>query len=1657
MKTIARTTFTTIKTEGGILPADLLQRITEGRDLEGLRPEDYHLFAGERLNEAINRAWNRCLGAWQAFDAQRARLPESDRGTRLTRERWLLVLFQELGYGRLQYAGSLPLHAHEPESLAYPISHVWGGMPIHLVSFRQDLDRRPQTADRDASPVGSRSSAIGGQTFSGRSPHSLMQEFLNRSDDYLWGIVSNGLRLRVLRDNVSLTRAAFVEFDLEALFTGEHYADFTALWLLCHQSRVENGDPSHFWLERWSQTAAEQGVRALDALRDGVQEAIAALGRGFLAHRANAALRVRLKSGTLSTQDYYRQLLRVVYRLIFLLVAEERELLLVEDDPGDEVTRWQGDKVTDSPGHPVTPSPGHQVAASSRRLVMQYYSISRLRDLAATLRGGPHADLYRGVRLLFTLLREGYAPLGLPGLGSFLFSAEATPDLDAVELANGDLLAAIRALTLTTEGNVRRAVDYRNLGSEELGSVYESLLELHPQLNVDAGTFTLALAAGSERKTTGSYYTPSSLIQALLDTALEPVIHDKVTRWQGDKVTSSPPHPVTPSPGHQVTPSREATLLSIKVVDPACGSGHFLIAAAHRLAHHLAQIRTGDAEPAPADLRAALRDVVRHCIHGVDLNPMAVELCKVALWMETLDPGKPLSFLERNLQCGNSLFGATPALLHRGIPDEAFEPLTGDDKEVCREARKKNKAERSGQLSLFQPDLQPWQQLGNLAEALQDLEAPEETLEDVRRKEERYADLVRSAGYRFGQLRADAWCAAFVWPKDKATPYALTEESYRRLERNPYDVPKWMGEMIADLRERYAFFHWHLAYPDVFTPKSREALEATPEDVMGWDGGFDVVLGNPPWERIKLQEKEFFAERAPEIAGARTAAERGRLIQALPKSDPLLWQVYQDALRDSEAQSHFLRASGRYPQSAVGDINTYQVFAGLVRQLRGARGRVGVVLPTGIATDYYNKDYFGALVEGRELASLYDFENAAPLFPGVHRSYKFCLLTLTGPEAPADAADFAFFLHQPEQLRDPERRFALTASDFRRINPNTQTCPIFRTRRDAELTRAIYARVPVLVNETTGENPWGVSFLRMFDMTNDSGLFRTQEQLEAEGFTLHGNRFTRWDEVYLPLYEAKMIEPYDHRYAGVIHYPDRVRTGEPEETTLEQHQNPNFCPMFRYWVSKKETLSDFVESGGFLVYKDITTASSERTFKTAIIPFAAVANSAPLINCSSPINIEQTQCLLGDFNSFVIDYMSRQKVGYLHINFFILKQLPVLPPSTYDQPCPWIAAVGGPPPAVTYAAFILPRVLELTYTAWDLLPFAQDVYRESVTLSPPHPVTPPPFVWNEERRFLLRCELDAAYFHLYGIAREDVDYIMETFPIVKRKDEAAYGEYRTKRVILEMYDEMGGTTADGGPQTADGEIASGGGRSSAVGGRVFDGGRSSAVGGRYYHTRLDPPPADPRVAHTGEPPEYLVQREGTGRTAQATLPKAKPKAPPEPQPAKPAPGPTRKAAPPHLAKPQPKVVPAPETKLAPAQAVQGRAPVAPPPQESAATPTWGAGQTPLERLTRVQALSEQHTREAIAELCVALTDSESSVRHAAGAALARLGGPHVVETLLALLRHRIPKPAALEAVRILGQLRDVRARPVLEALATKAQDAELGAAARTAVDRIPKP
>jgi hypothetical protein len=772
-------------------------------------------------------------------------------------------------------------------------------------------------------------------------------------------------------------------------------------------------------------------------------------------------------------------------------------------------------------------------------------------------------------------------------------------------------------------------------------------------------------------------------------------------------------------------------------------------------------------------VRHALHEVVARCIYGVDLNPMAVELAKVSLWLEALEPGKPLNFLDAHVKHGNALVGVTPALLKKGghpalkekgdrtssIPDEAFKAIEGDDKKRARFLTKLNKEQRAGQIGLFDyTEAQVKVTNTDLAKQIRRITTVVgDDIAQVRKQEAAYRELISSEVYVRARRLADAWCAAFVWPKTNDAPLAVTQEVFQRLANaKGSGAPFSTIEEIERLRELYRFFHWHLEFPEVFSvPDSSEGID----EVTGWAGGFACVLGNPPWERIKLQEQEFFAQRDTEIATARNAAERKRLIADL-KADAdrsVLYQEFEDAKRRAEGESHFLRNGGRYPLTGRGDINTYAVFSELDRTLVGPCGRMGVIVPTGIATDATTQYFFKDLVQKGSIAALYDFENRSGLFSAVDSRMKFCILSLAGRDLREPEASFAFFLHDPAELDDADKAFTMTPEEITLLNPNTGTCPVFRSRRDAEITLGIYRRVPVLVKEgDPNGNPWGVSFMTMFHMSNDSHLFHTREQLEKDGWTLEGNVFIKGAKRMLPLYEGRMGHQYNHRYAD---------SSGDNEASLADLDSINYLVQPQYWITSEEFQSrrsrrSFGCESGMLGHRRVARNNDDRTCIAAVIPWGPA--SYGWIVSSGP-GVEDIVLLEANYNSFSYDYLLRNSFSQ-----------PSIPQSTSEQvPVIFPGVVRG------FFGFIKARVLELTCTAVDLISFAEDLGDHGM-----------PFRWDQDRRSVMRAELDALFFHLYGIGRDDVDYIMETFPIVKKKDVAKYGTYRTKERILEIYDRM---------------------------------------------------------------------------------------------------------------------------------------------------------------------------------------------------------------------------------------------------------------------------
>jgi hypothetical protein len=621
------------------------------------------------------------------------------------------------------------------------------------------------------------------------------------------------------------------------------------------------------------------------------------------------------------------------------------------------------------------------------------------------------------------------------------------------------------------------------------------------------------------------------------------------------------------------------------------------------------------------------------------------------------------------------------------------------------------------------------------------------------------------------------------------------------------------NSLVHDPKVDDAGFDWKERFPEVFSPRlgstsSKDfpppldgegpgeggvaGLSKTPHpnplpkgEGTGRQPGFDCVIGNPPWERIKLQEREFFSLPAPEIATATNAAKRRQLVAKLESDDPQLFGRYQKAIHVAENLLRYCRKLDEYPLTGKGDINLYAVFVELASQLVAPQGRVGMLTPSGIAMHNTTKDFFGSISTNGRLIKLYDFDNRlGTFFPDVHPDTQFSILNFGGTNVNAEQPDYIFGVMKVEEIEDRKRHVTLTGTDIQLLNPNTRTCPIFRTRRDAEITKAVYCRVPVLVDSRRKgptKNPWEVSFKRMFDQTNDAELFQEAAALKADGYKLKGNRWEKGKRVFLPLYEAKMIRSYDHRFGTVFEEVGNwINQGQTIETTEVQHANPEFVVLPRFWANKEAVDERASPAPCRLAFRDITNPTNRRTMISGFAPSVGFINTLPIIEFDESVPIRLRACLQANFGGFVFDYVARNKMQGRHMNFYILEQLPTLPPDTYAKPCPWSNK------GTTLEKWISERVLKLTCTAEDMLPLAEACDFTGGSFKREYGGRL--HKWDEAERAELMAELDAAYFHLYGIDRDDAEYILSTFKgIHDDRPLLASGE-STAELILAKFD-----------------------------------------------------------------------------------------------------------------------------------------------------------------------------------------------------------------------------------------------------------------------------
>ncbi|MFZ5608994.1 MAG: Eco57I restriction-modification methylase domain-containing protein [Pseudomonadota bacterium] len=1195
------------------------------------------------------------------------------------------------------------------------------------------------------------------------APSTQMLRYLRRVEDLStgalrWGVLTNGQGWRLYYQGARSVSEQFLELDLPAILgVPGHDGGLLALSLDArdHWLRV-------FWLmfgrDAFLPSPADRRTFHQRALEEGrfYEERVARNISDLVFSRVFPEL-VSAIAAAAPEADFSEVrdgALILLYRLLFLLYAEDRDLLPVRDKRYDDY--GLRDKVRAEIGTRKDRNDAFSAAQA------RYWSV--IDDLCRALDGGD-------------------ASIGLPPYNGGLFDAQRTPILTRVRIPDAVMAEVIDALSFEVIEGRRKYINYRDLSVQQLGSIYERLLEFEVTRDSDG-----AIAVRPNifaRKSSGSYYTPDELVDLILRETLEPLITERLTAFHaraGQLATDKRPAENRLSVLQRLDPAE--ALLTLRICDPAMGSGHFLVSLVDYLADqviaamaeaeaavdwadyvsplaqridairatilHNAEDKGWTIDPEQLDDRHIIRRMVlKRCVYGVDKNAMAVELAKVSLWLHTFTVGAPLSFLDHHLRHGNSLFG--------GWVRAAMDRLAARGALLSHDSLQKAKSAATTM---------------HMIEGLTDAEIAE-----AHRSAEMFAGveaMTAPLNAFLSLIHALDWLAL----KDKADRAAVNAwldnqygdpvEVARGALALPPDAP--FAAILARAKaliEEEAFFNWQAAFPGVWS--NWESAELV--------GGFDAIVGNPPWDRIKLQEVEWFAARRREIALAQRASERKGMIAALKKAGDPLYADYEKAAARAEATARMARGGGDYPLLSSGDINLYALFVERAMALVKPEGMVGLLTPSGVASDKTASTFFQGIATTGRLKALYDFENRrtrfgeTPFFPDVDSRFKFCAFVAGGKSRRIDEARCAFFLQDVAEIADPDRCFPLTAADFARVNPNTGTAPIFRTRRDAELTAAIYRRLPVLVDRS-GEaevKAWPVKYATMFHMTNDSGLFRTRAELEEQegAWPVGDNRWQSKQGEWLPLYEGKMVQAFDHRAASVVVNPENQhRPAQPEPATLEQHADPAWLPDPQFWVRAE----DIALKGKWrLGIKHVTAATNVRSMIAGVIPESGAGNSLPIIDLDA--DALTAPFLLGNLNSIPFDFVLRQKVQGQNLNWYIVEQLPIVPLAAYD------AVRFGPK---TAGEIVRAAVLELTYTAHDMAPFARDMGHVDEAGA-----VKPPFGWDEDRRLRLRAKLDAVYFHLYGVTdRDDVRYIYSTFPIVEREETARHGRYLSRDLCL---------------------------------------------------------------------------------------------------------------------------------------------------------------------------------------------------------------------------------------------------------------------------------
>ena len=1287
-----------IKSSGNIITEDFCLALASETKADYVKDKSFGPEV-KKVDETIAETFEKLRERWEE---NRSNIIENKLDNSELRNKWIIPFLKALGYQPIFVASNIKSESGIEYQIPYKGWDSEYAAPIHMVHSSQEFDIKDKSS----------------RTHANKSPQDSVQQFLNTSH-HQWAILINGKKVRILRDFYHSITKGFLEFDIESIFETASSEQFRVLYRTLHQSRIDNQyqgnqvieydeegvaieTEDNCLLESFHKKSRETGVKVGNKLREQVIDAIEKLGNGF-AEDLNPD---EFQNG--KVKAYYAEILNIIYRLLFLMFAEQKGWLPVRNS-----------------------------------IYARTYSLNALRERAerGNFNHDEEKDLWEGLKITFKLVTKGYTFKNgdiINAFGGQLFSDKKLKTINGLSLKNKYLLDAIYHLSYFKMDKLSNRINYANLAIDELGSVYESLLDYEPKLAREAitvgkremkrGQFYLD-DRGTDRKTSGSYYTDSRLVAQLIESALVPVINNVLV-------------------GKTTIAEKEQALLDLKVADIACGSGAFLCAALEKMGEELSLIRMGDEErPTEDQLREAKRDVLLHCIYGVDLNPMALELAKFSLWITASLPDMPMTFLDHKLKCGNSLIGANPDLIKKGIPAEAFNAVGNDNPAICTELKKKVKKQLE-QLSKLE---EPTEQYGfkfkrNETDELLELREKlnkhkQEKTDDVEAAEEEFHNLEKLEKQFKDWVMADVWTAAFFIEKEEHDLELYpTNTTLQSLKENQL-VNKTLIDNVKMLSSKYNFFHYHLEFPEVFKK-----------------GGFDCLLGNPPWETVEFKTQEFFKTSAPHIANITVTNKRLKEIDKLNISNSSLYNDYLNEAYKYESYKRFYKFSGTFPLTNEGKINLYSKFTEKILNLSKASG---IIVQGDIATGFDTKKIFDYLIQKELLSKFHHYHNRGKFFD-IHRDTKFALLTIVPNSI---ITEFMFNIISYDEINDVNRKIVLSKKDIALINPNTKNAPVLRNSEDLSLLIKLYS-FPIVCN-LSHENPWKILNHRMINGSDDSRFLKLLSEFEFEG-DKHSLSISLDRKEYLPVYESKLMWQYDHRFATYEEVTAKdISNSKPKYVNLEEKVNPDFEIFTKDYIDSEVFLDKYSKNYSqewFIIYRNVTGAVNNRTTIATIVPKLPIVLSAYILKFDKCHDAKNQVCFLANINSFVFDFISRKKIGGSHLSVYVFDQIPVISPSHYNS---------------KIIDVISNKVLNLTYTSNSLSKFASDLsYLEK------------PFKWNDRERFQLQCELDAIYAHLYGLEKEEMEYILDTFPIVKRKDIAKYGTFRTKDTILKLYDEF---------------------------------------------------------------------------------------------------------------------------------------------------------------------------------------------------------------------------------------------------------------------------